>query len=154
MRDDLNSSGDSSSSWWKKWFEEHPFTVADPYKALSQISSPTLTERELSPSEVVAENLAKYRDGLTSKDLEDIFRMIFNTAIELMKKKNHDYGNSWQRDRRETITDTMRHKLDRIVSLEDIKRKGDKPMMSEGIISELLDIINYACFRAIKEELD
>lgn len=154
MQNNLNSSGDTSSSWWKKWFEEHPITVPYPYTEPLPTISVTSTQRELSPSEVVAENLAKYRNGLISEDLEDIFWMVFHTAVDLMKEKNHDYGDSWRKDRRESITDTIRHKLDRVYNLEELQRKGESPRVAEGIISELLDAINYCCFRIIKEELD
>lgn len=70
---------------------------------------------------------------------------------ELMRQKNHDYGGSWEGDRATTITDTIRHKIDRIRSLEELRAKGEMPLVSDSIISELHDVMNYAILRLIKE---
>lgn len=88
----------------------------------------------------------------TPDELEERFDHIHGVAIELMLRKNRDYGNSWAEDRPTTITDTMRHKLDRIRSLEEMYARGESPSIeNEGIQQELLDIMNYACFRYIQE---
>lgn len=73
-------------------------------------------------------------------------------ARELIVKKNHDYGASWERDRKTSITDTIRHKVDRIIQLEDLQAKGESALVSEGVQAELIDIINYCIFRIIKED--
>lgn len=88
----------------------------------------------------------------TPEELQKIFEGIHEEAILLMLKKNRDYGNSWASDRPTTTTDTIRHKIDRIVNLEAMKQRGESPSIgTEGIYQELLDIINYACFRYIQE---
>lgn len=91
----------------------------------------------------------------TPEKLQVFFSNQYQQCINLMLAKNHDYGNSWFDDRATTITDTMRHKLDRIRNIEDLRANGDTQKVSEGIEQELRDIINYAVFRIIKEyELD
>jgi hypothetical protein len=73
-------------------------------------------------------------------------------ACDIMIAKNHDYGGSWESDRATSITDTIRHKIDRIVRLEELEQKGEQSLVSEGISAECFDIINYCIFRLIKED--
>ena len=80
----------------------------------------------------------------------EMYAAILSDAATLMTRKNKDYGDSWQRDRATTLTDTIRHKLDRLYALEELAARGQKPEVSEGEEAELLDIINYAVFRVAK----
>lgn len=86
-----------------------------------------------------------------TQELRGFFWAVFTQCTDLMLKKNHDYGNSWYDDRATTITDTIRHKLDRIRRLEDLRANGEQAEVAEGIESELFDCINYCVFRIIKE---
>jgi len=68
-------------------------------------------------------------------------------ALELMKKKNHDYDEAWRSMRVSSYTDFILTKIQRVKEIEDI---GGETLVSEGIDSNYMDIINYAVFGAIK----
>lgn len=68
-------------------------------------------------------------------------------ALQLMMKKNHDYDEAWRSMRTSSYTDFILTKIQRIKEIEDL---GGKTLVSEGIDSNYMDIINYAVFGAIK----
>ncbi len=68
-------------------------------------------------------------------------------CTELMKRKNHDYGEAWRDMRVSSYTDLILTKLERIKEIED---KDGMTTVSEGIASNYMDIINYAVFGVIK----
>ena len=68
-------------------------------------------------------------------------------ALELMKRKNHDYDEAWRSMRVSSYTDFILTKIERIKEIE--KLEGDT-LVSEGIDANYMDIINYAVFGAIK----
>ena len=68
-------------------------------------------------------------------------------ALELMKRKNHDYDEAWRSMRVSSYTDFILTKIERIKEIENI---GGKTLVSEGIDSNYMDIINYAVFGVIK----
>ncbi len=68
-------------------------------------------------------------------------------ALELMKRKNHDYDEAWRNMRVSSYTDLILTKLQRIKEMEDLE---EHTLVSEGIDSNYMDIINYAVFGVIK----
>ena len=68
-------------------------------------------------------------------------------CLELMLRKNHDYNEAWRDMRVSSYTDFILTKIQRVKEMEDLK---DGTLVSEGIDSNYMDIINYACFGAIK----
>ena len=68
-------------------------------------------------------------------------------AYELMMCKNHDYGEAWRDMRVSSYTDFILTKIQRVKEMEDLQ---EGTLVSEGIDSNYMDIINYACFGAIK----
>ena len=70
-----------------------------------------------------------------------------NEALELMLKKNHDYDEAWRSMRISSYTDFILTKIQRVKEIEELE--GDV-LVSEGIDSNYMDIINYAVFGAIK----
>lgn len=68
-------------------------------------------------------------------------------CLELMQKKNHDYGEAWRDMRVSSYTDIILTKLERIKEIED---KNGVTIASEGIDSNIMDIINYSVFAVIK----
>ena len=72
-------------------------------------------------------------------------------ALELMKRKNHDYDEAWRGMRVSSYTDFILTKIERIKEIENLD--GDT-LVSEGIDSNYMDIINYAVFGAIKMNID
>ena len=68
-------------------------------------------------------------------------------AKSLMEKKNHDYGEAWRNMRVKSLTDLILVKILRIKEMEDNQGQSD---LSEGIDSNLYDMINYSIFALIK----
>ena len=68
-------------------------------------------------------------------------------ALQLMLKKNHDYNEAWRDMRISSYTDFILTKIQRIKEIEGL---DGKTLVSEGIDANYMDIINYACFGAIK----
>ncbi len=67
-------------------------------------------------------------------------------ARDLMQNKNHDYGEAWREMSQESFADLILVKLLRI---KQILANNGKTIISEGIDSNLLDIINYSLFALI-----
>jgi hypothetical protein len=65
---------------------------------------------------------------------------------QLMMDKNHDYGEAWRDMRVSSLTDLILQKLLRVKQIED--NKG-KTLVSEGIVANYQDMINYAIFALI-----
>ena len=68
-------------------------------------------------------------------------------CLELMLRKNHDYNEAWRDMRISSYTDFILTKIQRIKEIEGL---DGKTLVSEGIDSNYMDIINYACFGAIE----
>ena len=70
-----------------------------------------------------------------------------NEALELMKRKNHDYDEAWRGMRVSSYTDLILTKIERIKEIENL---SGQTLISEGIDANYMDIINYAVFGLIK----
>ena len=68
-------------------------------------------------------------------------------ALALMLRKNHDYDEAWRSMRVSSYTDFILTKLQRVKEMEDLQ---GRTLVSEGIDSNYMDIINYAVFGVIK----
>ena len=68
-------------------------------------------------------------------------------ALELMLRKNHDYDEAWRSMRVSSYTDFILTKIQRVKEIEDL---CGATLVSEGIDSNYMDIINYAVFGVIK----
>ena len=68
-------------------------------------------------------------------------------ALELMKRKNHDYDEAWRDMRVSSYTDLILTKIQRIKEMEDLT---EGTLVSEGIDANYMDIINYSVFALIK----
>lgn len=87
------------------------------------------------------------RVDMSNDDALKLYDQYAHEALELMKRKNHDYGEAWREMRVSSYTDFILTKLERVKELED---NGGKALASEGIDSNYMDIINYAVFGAIR----
>ncbi len=87
------------------------------------------------------------RVDMTNDDAMKEYDRWSNECTELMHKKNHDYGNVWEDMRTSSYTDFILTKLERIKEIED---HNGETLVSEGIGSNYMDIINYAVFGVIK----
>jgi hypothetical protein len=67
-------------------------------------------------------------------------------ARETMTRKNHDYGEAWRDMSQESFADLILMKLLRI---RQILANDGKTLISEGIDSNFIDIINYSLFALI-----
>jgi len=90
--------------------------------------------------------LEKKADDDIEKLLTEYDNHIFN-AKELMKKKNHDYGEAWRNMYISSFTDLI---LSRILRMKQILENQGKTLVSEGLEANLYDMINYAFFALIK----
>ncbi|OQY03319.1 MAG: hypothetical protein B6I20_05245 [Bacteroidetes bacterium 4572_117] len=79
----------------------------------------------------------------------DYYNKYANEALELMKRKNHDYDEAWRSMRISSYTDLILMKLYRTKQIED---NSGKTLISEGIDANYFDMINYAVFALIKLE--
>lgn len=80
-------------------------------------------------------------------DIKKEYINIFNNTKELMLNKNHDYDEAWRHMNLSSIVDII---LTKIFRIKQIERNQGKTKVSEGIESNLQDVINYSVFSLIK----
>ncbi len=91
---------------------------------------------------------------LKTEEVEDLpveqVERLYNKKIEearlVMKDKNHDYDEAWREMSQQSFIDLILMKLLRI---KQILANDGKTLISEGIESNYVDIINYALFALI-----
>ena len=84
---------------------------------------------------------------ITPEDALAMYDEKAKEALDLMIKKNHDYDEDWRDMRVSSYTDFILTKIQRVKEIEDI---NGQTLVSEGIDSNYMDIINYSVFGAIK----
>ncbi len=84
---------------------------------------------------------------MTTDEALNLYGKYANEALQLMLKKNHDYHEAWRNMRVSSYTDFILTKIERVKEIED---NDGNTLVSEGIASNYMDIINYAVFGAIK----
>ena len=84
---------------------------------------------------------------VTNDEAMTLYDRQAQAALELMKRKNHDYDEAWRSMRVSSYTDFILTKIQRIKEIEDLQ---GGTLVSEGIDANYMDIINYAVFGAIK----
>lgn len=75
-----------------------------------------------------------------------LYNQKVTTTRNLMEAKNHDYGEAWRDMRVSSLTDLILQKLLRIKQIED---NNGNTLVSEGIVANYQDIVNYAVFALI-----
>ena len=88
---------------------------------------------------------------ISNDEAMTLYDQYANEALELMKRKNHDYDEAWRDMRVSSYTDLILTKIQRIKEIEDLE---GHTLVSEGIDANYMDIINYAVFGAIKMNID
>ena len=68
-------------------------------------------------------------------------------ALELMKRKNHDYDEAWRGMRVSSYTDLILTKIERV---KEIENHQGETLVSEGVDANYMDIVNYSVFALIK----
>jgi len=84
---------------------------------------------------------------ISYEELEPLYDDAANRTLDLLKNKNHDYGEAWREMRVSSITDIILMKLLRVKQIED---NQGKTLVSEGIDANYQDMINYSVFALIK----
>lgn len=84
---------------------------------------------------------------ITPEEAINLYDTYAEKSLQLMLKKNHDYGEAWRSMRISSYTDFILTKIQRVKEMEDLH---GATLVSEGVDSNYMDIINYACFGAIK----
>lgn len=77
----------------------------------------------------------------------DLYNTILAKVKKLMMDKNHDYGEAWRDMRVSSFTDLILMKLLRVKQIEE---NDGVTLISEGIDSHYMDMINYSVFALIK----
>jgi len=67
--------------------------------------------------------------------------------LDLLRDKNHDYGEAWRDMRVSSMTDLILMKILRVKQIED---NAGKTLISEGVAANYQDMLNYAVFCMIK----
>jgi hypothetical protein len=84
---------------------------------------------------------------MQNEEIQELYEKYYTESKELMKSKNHDYGEAWRDMRVSSLTDLILQKLLRVKQIED---NQGKTLISEGIDANYFDMINYAIFALIK----
>ena len=84
---------------------------------------------------------------MTNEEAMKLYDHYAHEALELMKRKNHDYDEAWRGMRVSSYTDLILTKIERIKEIENL---GGETLVSEGVESNYMDIVNYAVFGLIK----
>ncbi len=94
-------------------------------------------------------NESGFNEQLTLDEAMKVYNEISKEAFELMKKKNHDYGEAWRDMRVTSLTDLILTKVLRIKQIEDNKGVTE---ISEGVEGNYFDMLNYSVFALIHIE--
>ena len=90
-----------------------------------------------------------YSDGVDINEEQALahYDRYAKKAMDLMKAKNHDYGEAWRDMRISSYTDLILMKINRTKQIEDL---AGQTLVSEGIDANYMDMINYSVFGIIK----
>ncbi|MFY0651058.1 MAG: DUF1599 domain-containing protein [Cyclobacteriaceae bacterium] len=80
-------------------------------------------------------------------ELEPLYDEIAEDTLNLLRDKNHDYGEAWRDMRVSSMTDIILMKLYRTKQIED---NNGQTLISEGVVANYQDMINYSVFCLIK----
>ena len=84
---------------------------------------------------------------LTVEEVLPQYEAELKATYALLENKNHDYDEAWREMRVSSMTDIILMKLLRVKQIED---NDGKTVVSEGVIANYQDMINYAVFCLIK----
>ncbi len=88
---------------------------------------------------------------MTAEEALRLYDEKISLARKLMLDKNHDYDEAWRGMRISSYTDLILTKLNRVKEIED---HCGKTIVSEGIDSNYLDMMNYSIFGLIRLEFN
>ena len=92
--------------------------------------------------------LGEEGDGdLPAEDVSRKYDEKVTETKELMFAKNHDYGEAWRDMRISSLTDLILQKIFRVKQIED---NAGFTKVSEGVLANYQDMLNYSVFALIK----
>jgi hypothetical protein len=112
--------------------------ISDEFKGIINYSIIALIQMQMTSEDSLELSPAK---------VSELYDTYANETLELLMKKNHDYGEAWREMRVSSITDIILMKLLRVKQIED---NLGKTLISEGIDANYQDMINYSVFCLIK----
>jgi hypothetical protein len=81
------------------------------------------------------------------EELSAFYDLQVETTLELLRNKNHDYGEAWRDMRVSSMTDLI---LMKIFRTKQIENNEGVTLVSEGVEANYQDMLNYAVFCLIK----
>ena len=81
------------------------------------------------------------------EELSGFYDLQVETTLELLRNKNHDYGEAWRDMRISSMTDLI---LMKIFRTKQIENNQGVTLVSEGVEANYQDMLNYAVFCLIK----
>ena len=78
---------------------------------------------------------------------EELYDQKAKECLQLMLRKNHDYGEAWRSMRVSSYVDLILMKVLRTKQIEDL---GGQTRVSEGIAANYMDMLNYSVFGLIQ----
>jgi hypothetical protein len=96
---------------------------------------------------IIAKNNLEGLESMSFEELKARYTEIVNDTLDLLSRKNTDYGEVWRDMRVSSMTDIILAKLLRIKQIED--NQGETTI-SEGAYSNYQDILNYSIFCIIQ----
>lgn len=112
--------------------------IASEYKGIINYAVIALIQNELGISD---------KPDLGNQEATELFEKHIKAARSLMEDKNHDYGEAWRDMRIPSFTDLI---LMKILRVKQIEENDGKTLISEGVASHYMDMINYSIFALIK----
>ena len=100
---------------------------------------------------VIQLRISPSEEEMPDNTVLELYDDCFTKAENLMLAKNHDYGEAWREMRISSYTDLILMKIKRTKQIED---NNGKTLISEGIESNYMDMINYAVFALIKIDFE
>jgi hypothetical protein len=83
----------------------------------------------------------------SAEELSNFYDLQVETTLELLRNKNHDYGEAWRDMRVSSMTDLI---LMKIFRTKQIENNEGVTLVSEGVEANYQDMLNYAVFCLIK----
>ena len=121
--------------------------ITSEYYGIINYSIICLIQLELGVFEVEKKDINDDSYDLESDKIISLYNHFADYAKKLMLDKNHDYGEAWVDMKITSLTDLI---LQKILRIKKIDSNNHKTLVSEGVDSNLFDMINYCVFASIK----
>jgi hypothetical protein len=84
---------------------------------------------------------------LSLEEVSSLYDKHAERTLDLLLRKNHDYGEAWRQMRVSSMTDLILMKIIRVKQIED---NQGLTLVSEGVEANYQDMLNYAVFCLIQ----